>query len=117
VPWRLGARGGAGRARGRDGAAPDARAAGAFRFCLVLASAYVLVLSLGNNRADRFIFPAYFVLGAAGAAAAVRRWPAPSRLAEKVRALGGPGTAALWLVLFVITLASSRQLPRVKIWP
>ncbi len=102
--------------RPKPDAAVDARAAGAFRFCLLIACAYVAAMSLGSNRADRFIFPAYFAVGAAGAAAAARRWPPASRLADRAAAFGRTGTAALWLTLFAITLAGA-ALPRVKIWP
>jgi hypothetical protein len=102
----------------RPAAADDGpRLSGAVVFSVALAAVAVALMSLGNNRADRFIFPAYFAVGAAGAALAIRRWQAPARWARRVGALGSPGTALLWLVLFVLTLASSGQLLRVKLWP
>ncbi len=100
-----------------DPLAPAQRARRALVFCLGIAGAYVAVMSLGHNRADRFIFPAYFAVGAAGAGVAIARWAAPARWARRVHALGSAGTAMLWLVLFTLTLASSHQLPRVKFWP
>lgn len=90
---------------------------GAAAFGLLVAAVYVGLMSLGNNRADRFIFPAYFAVGAIGAAAAVRRWAPLQRLADRAAALGAPGTALAWLSLFVLTLGLSHQLPRIELWP
>lgn len=93
------------------------RARGALVGCLLFAAAHVALMSLGGNRADRFIFLAYFAVAAAGAAAAVHRWRPLQRAADRVALLGAPATAALWMVLFVVTLATSHQLPRLKFWP
>ena len=44
-------------------------------FAVATGALYVTVMSIGANRADRFIFPAYVILGTAGAGVAVRQQP------------------------------------------
>jgi dolichyl-phosphate-mannose-protein mannosyltransferase len=66
---------------------------------------FIVVLSPANVRAERFIFPVYFVVGAAGFVTAARTTAFARRLVE--------GTArqpwlptAIWFATFLLTLAS-----------
>ena len=83
----------------------------------VLASAlYVGAMSLGANKADRFIFPAYFFVGVAGAVVAVRRWDRIDRLARGLASLPVYALPLAWFLLFLLALASEHRLPHVKLW-
>lgn len=86
----------------------------AARFAALVAVAYVAVMSLGSNRADRFIFPAYFVVGVTGAIVAMRTWPGVERAARWIDRQQPYGTPVLWLVLFLITFLTGRGLPRIQ---
>jgi hypothetical protein len=81
----------------------------------VAASAALLIaaFALADRRADRFIFPAYFLVGAAGAIAAIRWSP---RLSRAVDVLDRPWVPpAFWLGLFLLRLASGPHLPRLML--
>jgi Dolichyl-phosphate-mannose-protein mannosyltransferase len=97
-------------------AQPEPAARGGFWFALAVAGLYLVLFSLSDRRADRYIFPAYYALGAAGAVVALRRWPWLRRLAERVdRRPFAP--AALFGLLFVLHVAAGRLgLPTVKLW-
>lgn len=95
-------------------ATPDERRAASF--ALLAAAAYVAAMSLGASKADRFIFPAYFIIGAAGALVAMRRWNGVDRLARRLAALPVYGLPLAWLSLFILTLATEGRLPYVKFW-
>jgi hypothetical protein len=84
-------------------------------FALATAAAYVAVMSLGNNRAERFIFPAYFAIGVAGAMVALRRWAPAERAAHWIAAREPLGTPVAWLLLFLLTFLTGRSLPRVQL--
>ena len=77
---------------------------------------YVLAFSLFDRRADRYVFPVYFAVGAAGATAALRR---STRFASFADRLDRPWTpAALWGLAFVAhVLAGPLGLPTVKVGP
>ena len=83
-------------------------------FPLAVAALYVGVMSLGANRADRFIFPAYFAVGVTGAVVAIRRWPRVDDLARRIARFEPYGTPILWLVLFLVTFATASRLPYVQ---
>ncbi len=95
-------------------AAPAERRA--VSFALLAAAAYVAAMSLGAFKADRFIFPAYFIVGTAGALVAMRRWPGVDRLGRRLAAVPVYGLPLAWLLLFILTLATDRRLPYVKLW-
>jgi len=77
---------------------------------------YVGVFSLFDRRADRYVFPAYYLVGAAGAVAAIRRWPALRRVAERLDRPWVP--AAVFLLTFAAhVLAGRLGVPTVKIDP
>jgi 4-amino-4-deoxy-L-arabinose transferase-like glycosyltransferase len=101
LPWHL------------DGVAPGA-VAGAV-FAVATAVLYVGLFSLSDRRADRYLFPAYYAVGAAGGVAALR---ASTALARVVRALDRPWVpAAAWAVLFTAHVFAGRLgLPTVKVW-
>lgn len=86
-------------------------------FAVGVAIVYVGVFSLSTRRAERYIFPAYVVVGAAGAVAALRRWPPMRSLAAAAERLGPCAAPLLWLLLFGLHLAGGRiGLPHIQVW-
>lgn len=85
-------------------------------FVLLAAAAYVGAMSLGVNKADRFIFPAYFFVGIAGAIVAMRRWTVVDLRARRLAALPPYALPLAWLLLFMLTFATEGHLPYVKFW-
>jgi hypothetical protein len=76
---------------------------------------YVGVFSLSERRADRYIFPVYYAVGAAGGVAALRLSPSLRRLAERLDRGWVP--AAVWLAAFTAHLFAGRLgLPTLKVW-
>ena len=106
LPGRLAASGNAPSARG-------ALAGGLFAVATLVL--YVGLFSLSDRRADRYIFPAYYVVGAAGGVAALR---ASTRLRRLAAILDRPWVpAAVWAVTFTAHLFAGRLgLPTVKLW-
>jgi len=99
-----------------SGNAPSARGALAGGlFALATLVLYVGLFSLSDRRADRYIFPAYYVVGAAGGVAALR---ASTRLSRLAAILDRPWVpAAVWAVTFTAHLFAGRLgLPTVKLW-
>ena len=84
-------------------------------FTAAVVALYVGLFSLSDRRADRYIFPAYYAVGAAGGVVALRLLKAIRRLAE---ALDRPWVpSAVWAVLFGAHLLAGRLgLPTVKLW-
>jgi hypothetical protein len=83
-------------------------------YCTLL---YVAAFSLSDRRADRYIFPVYTAVGAAGAVAALRAWPRLRSFAEMLDRRRAWGQAALWLALFGAHILAGRLgLPTVKVW-
>jgi 4-amino-4-deoxy-L-arabinose transferase-like glycosyltransferase len=83
-------------------------------FAMALSVVYVLAMSAGANRADRFIFPAYFAIGTAGAVAAMRRWPKVDGLAQRLAALPPSALPLFWFGLFLLTFLTSGKLRYVR---
>jgi len=110
----------AGRLRWRLGPAsevgpadPGALAGGLFVAATVVL--YVGLFSLSDRRADRYIFPAYYAVGAAGGVAALRAMPRLARLAGSLDRPWVP--AAVWAATFAVHLFAGRLgLPTVKVW-
>jgi hypothetical protein len=76
---------------------------------------YVGLFSLSDRRADRYIFPVYYAVAAAGAVAALRSWPRFARLAERLDRPWVP--AAVWSVTFVLHMFAGRLgVPTIKLW-
>jgi hypothetical protein len=96
----------------RSPSAAGALAGGLFAVATVVL--YVGLFSLSERRADRYIFPAYYAVGAAGGVAALR---ASTRLRRLAAALDRPWVpAAVWTVTFAAHLFAGRLgLPTVKI--
>lgn len=95
--------------------AGDASARAGVVFALAAAALYVGLFSLSDRRADRYLFPAYYAVGAAGAIAALRLWPPLRRLAERLDRPWLP--AAVWAATFAAHLFAGRLgLPTIKLW-
>jgi 4-amino-4-deoxy-L-arabinose transferase-like glycosyltransferase len=104
----------AGRPRPEGTADERGRFAGAL-FVLAATLVYLVFFSLGQRRAERYIFPAYFLVAGGGALAAQQRWP---RLARALRPLDSPYAP---IVIFAATVAlhligGLLHLPRIKLW-
>lgn len=97
-------------------AAPDAGTRAGAVFTLLAAALYVGLFSLSGRRAERYIYPAYYAVGAAGIVAASRTSTALRALAAR---LDRPWVAAaFWGAAFLAHLAAGRLgLPTVKVWP
>jgi len=77
---------------------------------------YVAAFSLFDRRADRYVFPAYYTAGAAGAVWALPRTPRLSRLASRLDRPWVP--AALFLLTFAAhVLAGALGVPTIKVEP
>ena len=66
---------------------------------------FVAVLSPANVRAERFIFPVYFIAGALGFAAASRRFESVHRIATRAAEWWWLPAAA-WMALFLANIGS-----------
>jgi 4-amino-4-deoxy-L-arabinose transferase-like glycosyltransferase len=118
-PWSLFLLFAAWRARrlrpGAAGAAAedrDALAGGAFAVSATLL--YVGLFSLSARRADRYVFPAYYAVGAAGGVAALRASASLRSLAGRLDRPWVP--AAVWAATFAVHLLAGRLgLPTVKV--
>jgi 4-amino-4-deoxy-L-arabinose transferase-like glycosyltransferase len=103
------------KARG-PGVLDDGRRTGVL-FVLLFAAFYVGAFSLSDRRADRYIFPVYYAVGAAGAVAALGTWPRLRTLVEKVEHGRAWMPAALWLALFALHILGGRLgVPTMKVW-
>ena len=85
---------------------------------LLFASAASLVLivlfSFSDRKADRFIFPAYYFMAAAGGIAAIRSSPILARVVNRLDRPWVP--AACWIALFLLRLATGSHLPQFTFW-
>jgi len=80
------------------------------RFAVLASALLIAAFAAADRRADRFIFPAYFFFGAAGAVLATRWSPRLSRVVDRLDRPWVP--AAFWMALFLLRLASGPHLPR-----
>jgi hypothetical protein len=86
-------------------------------FVLGAAAIYLGVFSLSGRRAERYIYPVYPLVGAAGAVVALRRWPALGRICARLRPLEPMAPALTWLLLVGLHLVGGYlHLPRIKVW-
>lgn len=81
------------------------RAPRAAVWALLTTIVFIVVLSPANVRAERFIFPLYFIAGALGFAAASRRFAAVDRLAARTAHYWWL-PAVTWMVLFLASIGS-----------
>lgn len=101
-------------AAGRPGP-PDADTRAGVWFTAAVVALYLGLFSLSDRRADRYVFPAYYAVGAAGAVAALRLLPALRRSAARLDRPWVP--AAVWGVTFLAHLFAGRLgLPTLKLW-
>jgi hypothetical protein len=96
--------------RGRAGAG----AAAGLLFAVVASFAVIVLFSLSDRKADRFIFPAYYFMAAAGGVTAIRRSPRVSYLVDRLDRPWAP--AACWLALFALRLVTGSHLPQFTFW-
>ncbi len=110
---------GAGRP-GLDVAGPGLRspALRGLGFALGVALLYLGLFSLSDRRADRYIFPAYFAVAAAGAVVAMRAGRRGPAFASWLARLPAWSPAALWLLLILVHVGAGRllHLPTMKVW-
>jgi 4-amino-4-deoxy-L-arabinose transferase-like glycosyltransferase len=97
-----------------EGLPPGGAVAGGL-FAVATVVLYVGLFSLSARRADRYIFPAYYAVGAAGSVAALR---ASARLRRAAEHLDRPWIpAVVWILAFGAHLFAGRLgLPTVKVW-
>lgn len=113
-PWSLTGLGAAWEGRS---AARDREARAGVLFVAGLTVLYVGLFSISDRRADRYILPVYYAVGAAGILAAQRTWPRLGGLAARVDARFPLGPVVLWVLLFGLhLLGGPLGLPLVKVW-
>jgi hypothetical protein len=78
----------------------------AFVFSVVVSLLYVVLFSLSDRHADRYIFPAYYLFAACGMIAAANRSAWLHRILERWDRHHQVFTPLLWLILFCLNLAS-----------
>jgi hypothetical protein len=83
-------------------------------FAVVSGLVLTAVFSLAHRKADRYIFPVYFLVASAGAGALLRRWPPLAELARRADRAWLP--AAVYVVLVLLTILSSGRLPQFTFW-
>jgi 4-amino-4-deoxy-L-arabinose transferase-like glycosyltransferase len=84
-------------------------------FAVAVTVLYVGPFSFSDRRADRYVFPVYYAVGAAGGVAALRASTVLARLAGAIDRPWVP--AAVWAVAFAAhVLAGRLGLPTVKVW-
>jgi hypothetical protein len=110
APWSLAAFAAAWVWARRRAAAPsvevfDRAADAGLLWALLVAIVFIAVLSPANVRAERFIFPLYFIAGAAGVVAVSRSREAMQRIVERTSELWWL-PASTWLVLFLASIGS-----------
>jgi 4-amino-4-deoxy-L-arabinose transferase-like glycosyltransferase len=99
-----------------QGASDGGTRAGAL-FVVGFTLLYLGAFSLSDRRADRYIFPVYYAVGAGGVVAALRAWPRLRSLAETLDRAHAWKQAALWLALFALHILAGRLgVPTVKVW-
>jgi 4-amino-4-deoxy-L-arabinose transferase-like glycosyltransferase len=74
----------------------------------------IVLFSFSDRKADRFIFPAYYFMAAAGGVAAIRYSPLFSRIVHRLDRPWVP--AAFWIGLFVLRLVTGSHLPQFTFW-
>jgi hypothetical protein len=104
-PWRTGE---------TDSITDQRRAQQGAWFALVAAAALVVAFSIAHRKAERYIFPAYFLVGAVGVGAALGRYPRLGRLAARLDRPWVP--AAVWFALFVLRMLTLGKLPELTFW-
>lgn len=116
--WRAGRGPAPPGARETPSARVSAEVLSGLTFTVALTVLYVCLFSLSDRRADRYIFPVYYAVGACGALVALRRFAPLRRLAERLDRRPAVLQASLFLLLFALHVAGGvLRLPTVKVWP
>jgi len=117
MAWRAAKSGAAWPWARRSGGALDRIASPTWQgawFAVVASLVLTAGFSLAERKADRYLFPVYFIIGAAGAMVAVRRFAWLRRLVER---LDRPWVPALfYLALFLAALLTAGKLPSITFW-
>jgi hypothetical protein len=92
----------------------DAGGAAGLLFAVIASFVLIVLFSFSDRKADRFIFPAYFFMAAAGGVTAIRCWPAVSRVVDRLDRPWVP--AVCWLSLFALRLVTGSYLPQFTFW-
>jgi hypothetical protein len=71
----------------------------------VCAVAVLAALSLSDRRADRYAFPAYYVIGILGAVTAIRHSPFVRRVSDALARFRPFEQVLVWAVTFALALA------------
>ena len=98
---------------GNDAPSGDTDARGLL-FAVAASFLLVVLFSFADRKADRFIFPAYYFMAAAGGVAAIRYSPLLSRIVDRLDRPWVP--AACWTGLFLLRLATGSHLPQFTFW-
>jgi hypothetical protein len=78
---------------------------------------YLGLFSLSGRRAERYVFPVYFLVGGCGAVTAFRRWSWTRRLVGFVERSEPFAPVIVWVTLFALHLFGGLiGLPRIQIW-
>ena len=77
----------------------------AIQWGVLTTAVFIAVLSPALVRAERFIFPTYFIIGAIGVVATIRRVPSVRQIAEKAAAYAWL-PIAVWMATFLLSLGS-----------
>jgi 4-amino-4-deoxy-L-arabinose transferase-like glycosyltransferase len=85
-------------------------------FALAAAALVVVAVALRDTKADRYVFPAYYFLAAAGSLAAIRYVPAMAAFTERLDRYPLVIGPALWLLLFGLRVFSGQGLPGFTFW-
>jgi len=96
APWSVAALLAVARLKGH--AVPDGARAWA-RFALLASAATIVLVAARDTKADRYIFPAYFLVGSVGVIYACSQWARVSALAERLDRYWPWGPAIFWLTL------------------
>jgi len=116
-PWSLTLVAAVVSARLRGESASGSRARAGVLFVLLLTAFYLGAFSLSDRRADRYIFPVYYAVGAAGAVAALQAWPRFHAFAARLDRGHAWVPALVWVIACGLHLLGGQLgLPTVKIW-
>ena len=69
------------------------------RFALLASAATIALVAARDTKADRYIFPAYFLVASAGVLYACARWPRVSAVSERLDRYWPWGPALAWFIL------------------
>jgi Dolichyl-phosphate-mannose-protein mannosyltransferase len=86
-------------------AAFDAASERGVMWMLLLVAVHLALLSPATVRAERFVFPMYFIVGAVGVVAATRRFDGLARVVARLDGVSWL-PVAIWLATFLLSLGS-----------